>query len=60
MLVTRLHQGKSVMIGDAKVTILRVKGKGDGSVVHLGIDADKSIKVKYEREDNAPQLKQDA
>ena len=56
MFITQLRQGRSIMIGEAKVNILKVKG----CVVHIGIEADKSIIIKNERKDNAPQLKQDA
>ena len=55
MFCTCLKVGKSIMIGEAKVTFLKL----DKKEVRLGIDADKSIKIEHERKD-AHKLKQDA
>ena len=57
MLYTELKKGQSVDIGGAKVTIVDNRN----SKVRLGIDADKSIKIKHERRGSSVQnLKQDA
>ena len=57
MLFTELHKGQSVYIGGAKVTIAENRQK----VVRLAIDADKSIKVSYERKKkDSARNKQDA
>ena len=56
MLYTELRQGQSVMIGDAKVTFVSV----ERNKARLAIDADKSIKVNYERKDGSLKNKQDA
>ena len=57
MLFTELKAGQSIMIGDAKVTL--VKKLGDKA--RLSIDADKSIKIQYgQNKSNAKNIKQDA
>lgn len=55
MLMTELRKGQSVMIGDTVVTLVET----EPNRVRLAIDADKSIKIRYEGKDG-PSLKQDA
>jgi sRNA-binding carbon storage regulator CsrA len=45
VLITELHKGQSVYVGDASLKLVRV----DGNKVKIAIDAPKEVEIRYEK-----------
>lgn len=45
MLITELHKGQSVYVGDASLKLIRI----EGNKVKIAIDAPKEVEIKYEK-----------